>query len=314
MVLDILGSLIAWFFLLAYYFKSISALYMATALQMTVAAIYEPSHSAIAPMIVFDEESLKKALTLSGLAWSVMTGVGSSIGGFAVGWVGISMCFVIDSVSYFTSAVFLWKLQGSYRATESTETIDTTSVPLSSSGTQCSLTSPPANAMDETGETNNEQSSFLSWKQLNNMTAEGLSYLRSKPWGPFVFLKFFAAIIYGAADVLNVSFSERGLDGNEMDGSSQRLGILFAFVGIGCFLGPIIADPFTNMDQPKSLERICLISYLSMAVGCWGLSKIQSFAWVCVFTAVRSAGSSVIWIDSSLLLQVSICLVNSIMF
>lgn len=54
------------------------------------------------------------------------------------------------------------------------------------------------------------------------------------------------AIIFGIVDVLNVSFSEQKtinadvmiiLD-NNLEGSSQRLIIIFAFVGWGCILGP----------------------------------------------------------------------------
>ena len=100
-ILDLSGSLVALLFLLAYYLKSIAAFYVATALQMTVAAIYEPNRSALVPMLVVDEESLKKAVTISGLAWSVMTAFGSSMGGFAAEYFGISSCFCIDSVSFF---------------------------------------------------------------------------------------------------------------------------------------------------------------------------------------------------------------------
>ena len=100
-ILHLLGSLVALLFLLAYYLKSIAAFYVATALQMTVAAIYKPNRSALVPMLVVDEESLKKAVTISGLAWSVMTAFGSSMRGFAAEYFGISSCFCIDSVSFF---------------------------------------------------------------------------------------------------------------------------------------------------------------------------------------------------------------------
>ncbi|KAL7535651.1 hypothetical protein ACHAWF_005222 [Thalassiosira exigua] len=280
-MLDVVGALVALLFLLAYHWKSILALYVATALQMTVAAMYEPSRSAIVSMLVGDEESLKKAITISELAWSVMTAVGSSAGGFATEYLGISICFWIDSLSYLMSAWFIWKIGGNYLAETSAES-DSTATPSSKGGTP-----------------------LFSLSQFTKMTSEGLAYLRSKPWGPFVFLKFCAALIYGAADVLNVSFSERGegLDAIRMEGSSKRLGMLFGAVGMGCFFGPVIVDRFTRMDNAASLERACLGSFLLMAVGCYGLSRVKDFFWVCVFTSLRSAGSSIIWIQSSLLLQ-----------
>ena len=67
-MLDLLGSLVALLFLLAYHMKSITALYIATTLQMSVAAIYEPSRSAMVSMLVDDGESLKKSITISELA------------------------------------------------------------------------------------------------------------------------------------------------------------------------------------------------------------------------------------------------------
>ena len=46
-VLDCTGALVAWLYILSYYLGSIYALYVATLLQMTVAALYEPSRTAI---------------------------------------------------------------------------------------------------------------------------------------------------------------------------------------------------------------------------------------------------------------------------
>lgn len=303
LVLDVLGAVIAWLFTVAYQCRSINALYAATMLQMTVAAIYEPSRSALTPMLL-DEESLKKAYTLTGLGWSVMASVGSSLGGFAVEWVGIDMCFVIDSLTYLMSAFFVWKIQGDYLAADETNTT------TSNAEGELSILMHDTETI-VTSNTTSEKGPFQSLRLLMSMTVDGFNYLRSKPWGPFVFLKCCAALIYGAADVLNVSFSERGVSdvgrdsAYNLEGSSRRLGVLFAFVGLGCFFGPIAIEPFTHMNETKSLERACWGSYLLMAVGCWGLSRFEGVAWICVFTAVRSSGSSVICVYSSLLLQVS---------
>ena len=65
-VLDLIGAAIALVYILSYYCESIYGLYFSTFLQMTVAAIYVPSRSAIVPMLVAGEE-LKKANTIIGL-------------------------------------------------------------------------------------------------------------------------------------------------------------------------------------------------------------------------------------------------------
>lgn len=282
-ILDEIGALVAWLFVLAYYLDSISALYIATLLQMTVAALYESSHSAIVPMLVLEADSLEKAMILVSSAEVAMQAVGSSIGGLLTGTVGIQYCFMFDSLSYLVSALFIWKISGEYNPVEPNETT-------------------------EMNENNSELSTKESWFSLSNftrMTKEGMTDLVSQSWGVFVLLKCFAGLIYGAADVLNVSFAEKGENSSEinLDGSSQRLGILFAIVGVGCILGPIIIEPCTQMDNISSLERACLISYLLMALGCYGMWLFDHFILICIFSAVRSAGANIVWVYSSLLLQ-----------
>ena len=53
-VLDCTGAVVAWLYILSYYLGSIYALYVATLLQMTVAALYEPSRTAIVPSLVIE--------------------------------------------------------------------------------------------------------------------------------------------------------------------------------------------------------------------------------------------------------------------
>ena len=284
-ILELTGALVIWVYVLSYYLESIAALYSATLLQMTVAALYDPCHSAIVPMIVPEEDSLEKAMILVSLVEESMQAVGSSIGGLLTGFVGIQYCFMIDSLTSLVGALLIWKISGEYNPVESNEVTV---------------------AMNEKAESSTEvEESWFSLPQLAKMTKEGISYLVSQSWGAFVLLKFFAALIYGAGDVLNVTFSEQGQGSSKinLDSSSQRLGILFAFVGVGCVIGPVIIEPCTHMDKISSLERACLISYFLMALGCYGLWQFDEFILICIFSAVRSAGSNIVWVYSSLLLQ-----------
>jgi len=188
---------------------------------------------------------------------------------------------MIDSLTSLVGALLIWKISGEYNPVKANEATV---------------------AMDGKAESSTEvEESWYSLPQLAKMTKEGISYLVSQSWGAFALLKFFAALIYGAGDVLNVSFSEQG-EGSS-DSSSRRLGILFAVVGVGCVLGPIIIEPCTHMDKLSSLERACLISYFLMALGCYGLWQFDEFILICIFSAVRSAGSNIVWVYSSLLLQ-----------
>ena len=147
------------------------------------------------------------------------------------------------------------------------------------------------------------------WGQAKQMVQDGASYIIGTSFWPLIFMKCSAGFVYGGNDVLNVSFSEQGLSGDleEEDKariSSERLGLLFCSVGIGCFIGPIVCDRFTSMDSYKSILSTCVVSFFLMASGLFGMAYFTSFKCTVFYTAVRASGSSIQWIYSSLLLQV----------
>ena len=62
--------------------------------------------------------------------------------------------------------------------------------------------------------------------------------------GVLCFVKFSGAAVWGAADVLQVKYSEMP-SMQTLGDSSQTLGFVFAAVGVGCFFGPIFFNCFT---------------------------------------------------------------------
>jgi hypothetical protein len=136
-------------------------------------------------------------------------------------------------------------------------------------------------------------------EQFKSMTVDGARYLVSSYFGALVFLKATGALAYGACDVLNVSFSEQG----DPTDSNMKLGVLFSLSGIGCVLGPLIAEPFMNVDRPRSVQLSCVIAFGVSALGYLGWTFPSPFLSICVFALIRAAGSSTIWINSTLLLQ-----------
>jgi MFS family permease len=262
--LDILAALVTLLFLLVWYSKSIATLYLVTMLQQIIAALYEPCHSALMPLLITNEEELKKATTLSGLAWSLVAAVGASLGGVIVSSYGCRVCFILDSLTYLMSALIMYEVRGNWHV------VDENAVEYSSL-----------------------------WNQMVGMTIEGYRYIASKFWGSLVLLNASIALVYGASDVLNVSFSERG----HADDASLKLGILFGMVGVGCLLGPLVSDRFTSMSNLKSLQLSSIYSIGFTTLGCLGVGLFSPFPCTCIFTMVRSAGSSAAWINSSVLLQ-----------
>jgi len=152
-----------------------------------------------------------------------------------------------------------------------------------------------ASEANEIDESKSHLNNFLS------MWADGINYIRSSAFGPIVFIKTSGAIIWGAFDVLNVAFSEIPGDTQE---SSERLGIIFSYVGVGCIVGPLFCDNCLDLKKPESLQLLCIASLGIVTISCFGLSYFTSFFSICFFTAIRSFGSSILWIYSSLILQV----------
>ena len=72
MILDALGALAPYLYLLACYFQSIPIIYCCTLLQASIAALYEPCRASLVTLMVEDGEYMKKATTLTGIAWSAM--------------------------------------------------------------------------------------------------------------------------------------------------------------------------------------------------------------------------------------------------
>lgn len=60
----------------------------------------------------------------------------------------------------------------------------------------------------------------------------------------FTLIKASGAIVWGASDVLQVRFSNLP-SMQSLGDSSTTLGLLFASIGLACFIGPIVSNRFT---------------------------------------------------------------------
>ena len=263
MALNLLASIVTLFNLLVWNSKSISMVYLVAMLSQVIQALYEPCRGALMPLLVRDDEELKLATNLTGLAKSLMAALGATLGGLIVCYFGARACFVLDSLTYLTSAYIMYHVKGDWHV------VDKGDIEYSS-------------ACD----------------QVVGMTIAGYKYVGDNFWGSLVLMKASVALIYGAANVLNVTFAERG----EGD-SSVKLGILFAMTGIGCLVGLLVSDCFTTMSDMKSLQLVAILSIGCGTLGCLGVGLLPSFVLNCIFSMLRSGGLSATWINSSVLLQ-----------
>jgi len=273
MALDLVGAIVPLLFLAASYFKSIQLIYFVTLAQASIASLYEPCRSSILPLMVKEDENLRLATTLTGMAWSVMASIGSGLGGYFVAEYGMTACFVLDSASYAMSAWLLYRIGGEWQALSD-------------------------------GERNNHGNESIR-KQIENMIVMGWKYVVTSSFWPLVFMKSTTSLVYGGSDILNVSFAEEDPFSTKEE-QSKKLGTLFLCVGLGCFIGPILFEPFTRIDKPKTVLDACVFSFLFQAVGCLVMGYFRPFSMTMLSTIVRSAGSSILWIDSQVLLQLAV--------
>lgn len=309
-ILDLIGACTPVFFICATFidtnkypsYYGIGMIYFATICQECVCALYEPCRTSMVPLLVqTNDADLKKATTLTGVAWSAVAGFGSALGGFATSYFGARACFCkytvcrlclycscptplarglkiffyphqlsgMDGCCYLISAILMYYVGGNWKVAPDTKYESV-------------------------------------WQQIKGMTVDGARYLSTSFFGGLVFFKASAALVTGATNVLNVSLSERDDSGTwllkELD-TEQKLGILFSITGIGCILGPLVADPLTNIGQPRALQLACIWGFVAVTIGCFGIGIFHPFWSVCFFTAVRSAGAGILWLDSQFLLQ-----------
>jgi hypothetical protein len=133
----------------------------------------------------------------------------------------------------------------------------------------------------------------------------GVRYLKGngKQWAPLVFFKAYGCILWGSADLCNVVFA---------DGNDFSLGFIFAAVGVGCLMGPVMADKILSRNQgeksgevePRKMVWSCYVAVCIVAVSFLGMGMSRKLGWVVFWTLLRSAGSAVLWVYSSVLLQI----------
>jgi MFS family permease len=339
-VLDVLGGVVALAYLL--YSDRIVWILLCTGLQEVLHGLYEPNRSAILPDLLISSSSssssttvmegvgtnktssssgdnnngdeyhhddeqlavvvspyLSKANTVTVAIWSTAAAVGSSLGGFVVQKYGPTTCFVIDGMFYFLSALIL------HCCVDNNKNVTKTASAGVRSATASQSTKPPRPSHE--GHSTSAATITIVWSMLREL----MDYLRSSPLATAMILfKSSGAILFGASDVLQVSFatvvvttttmSRDGIDDEEEVLDSQRLGWLFAAVGVGCLIGPLVV-PEPRQHIPTIIGGLTV---LSTGFGLLAACPQQRYFWLtCFFTALRASGTAVMWVDSTIIVQ-----------
>jgi len=82
--------------------------YVIISIQMVFSAIFEPAKTSSIPNVTTPQE-LVIANILSAASWSIIFTTGMAIGGFATAYLGATLVFIINGISYAFSAYFIYR-------------------------------------------------------------------------------------------------------------------------------------------------------------------------------------------------------------
>jgi len=237
-------------------------LYVLTIIQLAMSGFFFPARNAILPDIVSRRE-LGAANALSSATWSVMLAFGAALGGIVAGGWGVRPAFVIDALTFFVSAIILSGIAYKHE---------------------------PALA-------GTDKSVRAAVKQY----LDGLRYLWSRKDFLAVALHkgAFALVAAGAFQVVQVALTKEVYVIGKGGGTS--LGLMYACMGVGTGIGPIIARRFTG-DREGPLRRAITISYVIATVGMVMIAPLVGFGLVLVGTVLRGVGGGIGWVFSTQLL------------
>ena len=245
--------------------------YLLAATEILSASFFEPAKSAAIPSLVSERE-LVSANALSSASWSITLALGAALGGFVTASFGRNTAFVVDSLSFFVSAVFISTVRMRTRLREPA----------------------PGAASRKT--------SLYEMLGIADIV-EGARYLKTNPQVAALLLVKSGWGLGGGVLLLLTVFGKQifpiGRDG------SASIGLLFAARGVGALIGPLIAGRMAGGSASKMRRAIgaafvvSSIFYLLFAQ-----SPIFAVALLCVVGA--HSGGSVQWVYSTTLLQMSV--------
>ena len=240
--------------------------YVVMAFVVGAQAFFEPARTATIPNVT-EPEDLLPANALSSATWSAMLALGASIGGIVTALAGRNVAFVVNALSFFTSAWFI--AQTRYHSTPAP-------------------TPKPDGILALTGITD---------------LIEGARYVRQQSHVAALMLVKAGWGLAGGVLLLLTIFGQRVFP--LAGGSAAGIGVLYAARGIGAGLGPIALRWIVG-QQPRRLRQTIGPAYFIVGVFYIALRWAPSLwiAALCVLCA--HFGGSILWVFSTVLLQMEV--------
>ncbi len=238
--------------------------------ETTMAAFFEPARSSVIPNIT-DESEVLVANTLSSATWSVNLLIGAAVGGVVAAFFGRDTVFILNSLSFLTSAVLIGGMHFK--------------------------------------EPHTDAAASLCFRDLVDFSPvmEGIRYIRNhRTLLPTVFAKAGELMVGPSWVIFTVmgahEFAVHGHGINSAGGAMLGMSILLGGRGIGALVGPLISARWAGQKDNR-LRLGILFGYLTISAG-YGVLGVSKSVWMAATCAMLAhAGGSTVWVFSTTLLQ-----------
>lgn len=249
-------------FLLARTPKDVWLLYLLTALQLFLSGIFFPTRSAILPDIV-NRQEIRLGNAILGTTFAVMLAVGSALGGFFSGIMGIYPSFIVNGFAYFLSALFLVRIR------------------IKEPHIFPDMKNTPINILSE--------------------YYDGIRYMVNHSYLFVLALhKAFGGLLLGATfEVVQVAIAQRVFIIGENGGSST--GLMFAISGVGLMFSTLVLPYFVTDSIPR-LVWIITLGYLIGSLGLALNAILLNLGLTLVGTFFRGIGNGIVYLFSTQLI------------
>jgi MFS family permease len=260
---DLLRAVVVLGFLLVRRADQLWIIYVLTVLQLTFSTFFEPARTASVPSIVSDRELLP-ANAISSVTWSVMLTLGAAVGGVVTGLFGATAAFILDSVTFLASAVFIASIHFPKR--------------------------PP------------RPKTKLTFGKVFGITdtIEGIRYVKDRPRVLAFLLVKPAWGIGGGILTLLAVFGERIFPVGRS--AATGIGVLFAARGIGTAIGPIVARRIAGEGR-RQMQTTIGFAFLIGGAFYIAFGTAKSFLFALLALGLAHTGGSILWVFSTVLLQ-----------
>ncbi len=271
-VSDLLRAVTVFCFLLIRSPEQIWLLYVLTATQFMLSALFTPARSAVIANIVVRDD-LVTANALDSFTWSTMYAMGAFAGGIVASLFGIQAAFIVDAFTFVLSALLISRIVVPKR--EKT-------------------------AVSQTGWLDFIEGFRYLWQHGFLLVIALVKAGGSLVWGAINVLE----ITYAEKVFVNDLGPLAQLFDLENSGTAV-LGLIYVMTGLGTGLGPLFLRRKMG-DSPARLLPGIGIGFFLMAVGIISLALAPNLPLFLVATLVRTVGTGTLWVFSAVLLQLMI--------